>query len=276
MTKIYSLLVDDFIIYDSRVGAALGLLVVRYCQAQNLSTIPPLLRFPWAPANETNTVAPKNRNPSIGNLCIGQIRRAEEHVRWNLRASWLLRELVGKSQQFSEQGNSLRALEAALFMIGYDLGNSEERPPEKEEDAVYPLTTHGKGNSFRVDFNPQRHALIFSYPTKSNGKQRTPDEFALDQIQKICAYLERQFNGAEFPLANNVERLGKKTEKPGLGMAIRTIPESVTKAQASSYLGPYLEEVGVLNLVDPRPAKWILAVTPRDAVAAILDYNQQG
>ena len=31
-TKIYSLYIDDFIIYDSRVGAALGFLVRCYCE----------------------------------------------------------------------------------------------------------------------------------------------------------------------------------------------------------------------------------------------------
>lgn len=33
MTKVYSLLADSLIIYDSRVAAALGWIVVKYCQA---------------------------------------------------------------------------------------------------------------------------------------------------------------------------------------------------------------------------------------------------
>ncbi len=63
MTKIYSLLVDDFIIYDSRVGAALGLFVVSYCQAQGLSTIPPSLRFPWTAAQRNEHLGPQEQKP---------------------------------------------------------------------------------------------------------------------------------------------------------------------------------------------------------------------
>jgi hypothetical protein len=68
MTKVYSLLLNDFIIYDGRVGAALGCLVVRYCQDSGLTAIPSLIRFPWSPGKEANPVNPKNRNPSTGEL----------------------------------------------------------------------------------------------------------------------------------------------------------------------------------------------------------------
>jgi len=56
-------------------------------------------------------------------------------------------------------------------------------------------------------------------------------------------------------LANDVQRLGNNNEKAGLGMAIRMLPQEVSKAQAAFYLGPYLEKVGVFKLIVPRPAR---------------------
>ena len=262
-SKIYSLLLNDFVIYDSRVGAALGYLVVQYCQEHCLGSIPKLLQFPWRSAKEVKTARPKNRNPSIGPLIFQQISNHGEYALWNLRASWLLKEVVSDSKHFSGEDDPLRALEAALFMIGYDLGGRIKAPKvtrkticQKESARDdYPLTTHGKGYAFRVDYSSPRSSLIFSYPLKSNGRRRSPDEFSLFDIKNVCIYLQNNFKSSAFPLANNVQLLGSMSEKPGLGMAIRTLPETVLKAQAASYLGPYLEEIGIFKLVSPRPAK---------------------
>jgi len=54
MTKVYSLLIDDFIIYDSRVAAALAWLAKRWWTidcGQPAHTLPQLLRFACLPAN---------------------------------------------------------------------------------------------------------------------------------------------------------------------------------------------------------------------------------
>ena len=280
MTKIYSLLLDDFIIYDGRVGAALGYLVSRYCLDRGLTSIPSLIRFPWSPGKETNSANPKNRNPSSGDLQIESISSPAEHARWNLRASWLLKEVAGQSSKFSGLGESLRALEAALFMIGYDLG-SQAKPQVSGSDkkglvadnAKYPLITHGKGHRFRADYDASKESITFSYPLKENGRQREDDIFTLNEIQRITVYLKNQFAGNSFPLANDVRRLGDNNERAGLGMAIRTLPQKVSKAQAASYLGPYLEKVGVFKLIVPRPAEWKLIVEPDEVIEMIKSYH---
>ena len=125
-TKIYSLLFDNLIIYDSRVGAALGLLVKNYCISNNLPGIPASLLFSWAPGNEgSNQINPKNRNPGVIN---GQVfpnfsNRPHIQTQSMLRASWLIEKLVSENQQIPGDNISekMRAIEAALFMIGYDL-----------------------------------------------------------------------------------------------------------------------------------------------------------
>lgn len=128
----------------------------------------------------------------------------------------------------------------------------------------YPLRTHGKGYPFRVDYMKESRRLVFSYPVKLNGNRRLRDIFTLAQIARVCRYLKNYFDISPFPLANSVDKLGKKNEKPGLGMAILSVSGNVTHGQTSSYLGPYLESLGIFKLVSELPAKWTLAVQPED------------
>jgi len=130
MTKVYSLLCDNFIIYDSRVAAALGWAIAKFCRETNRENIPKLLRFPWAPAKEaTDMQQPKCRNPSNGELRFSRLRPGRFHAIWNLKASWLLEKTlncVSSEHPFKKKvaGCPLRAVEAGLFMIGYDLPKS--------------------------------------------------------------------------------------------------------------------------------------------------------
>ena len=123
-TKIYSLLIDDFIIYDGRVGAALGLLVRKYCEEKGLRTIPPELLFAYGNSKD-NTVGVQNRrNPSQGIYKFPLLIANKKHTENNIRANWILKEILSKSvSKFStiEPQTRLRAFESALFMIGYDI-----------------------------------------------------------------------------------------------------------------------------------------------------------
>ena len=144
MVKLYSLLLDDFIIYDGRVGAALGLLTREWCLSTGRACVPDLLRFPWGkPKEEKDADQPKNRNPSTDGLRFPALRPqpkgAAFHALWTIRASWLLQAtLTENDSRFREAACPLRAFEAALFMIGYDLGggkgaNDRSGNPQREE-----------------------------------------------------------------------------------------------------------------------------------------------
>lgn len=131
MTKVYSLLCKDIIIYDSRVAAGLGWMVVKYCQEHDLSEVPEALCFPWAAAKEgKKSLAPKRRNPGTAKLKFKGLRSGRHHAMWNMRASWLLSAVLAhpgaagsRFHLVPSPNDPLRALEAALFMIGYDLGD---------------------------------------------------------------------------------------------------------------------------------------------------------
>lgn len=131
ITKVYSMVLENFIIYDSRVAAALGWLVAQFCRAGARELLDEL-RFPWMPAKEApGHKTPKNRNPSSHPREFPRMNNSpSRHAVWNLRASWVLQaelEEAGVSTRFNEvppDAAPLRRLEAALFMIGYDLGDS--------------------------------------------------------------------------------------------------------------------------------------------------------
>lgn len=126
-TKIYSLYIDNFIIYDSRVGAALGFLAGRYCEEKRLDKVPGLLRFAYG-----NSKGGTNRNPSTGNYTFPLLRNMgyyDNHIENNLKANWLLGEVLRRPSKFNDlpEKRRLRALEAALFMIGYEVPGKSEK-----------------------------------------------------------------------------------------------------------------------------------------------------
>jgi hypothetical protein len=134
-TKIYSLAFKDFIIYDSRVAAALGLMIVRYwvCYSAKLGVVGPI------PAELGLLCMPeyddRSRDPNANALSIGRFPKGSgmpsylEHLKSNVRANWILTAALRGSFFDSEVKTRphpypvepLRGLEAALFMIGYDL-----------------------------------------------------------------------------------------------------------------------------------------------------------
>lgn len=115
-TKIYALKYPNFIIYDSRVAAALGLLVRRYCEQFRLDEVPTNLAFNWS--------GTKKRNPSLGKYQFSRLNNdSKKHAEWNVKANWMLNAVVNRLGTFWDvpQNERLRALEAALFMIGYSV-----------------------------------------------------------------------------------------------------------------------------------------------------------
>jgi len=123
-TKIYSLLVDDFLIYDGRLGAALGLLVRGFCEQKKLDTIPEELHFNWGAGRESviNSKEKSRRNPSSDKYVFKSLHSPKTHLENNIRANWIVQEILYNTKSaFSslEASKQMRAFESALFMIGY-------------------------------------------------------------------------------------------------------------------------------------------------------------
>ena len=127
-TKLYSLIIDDFIIYDSRVGAALGLLIKQYLIENHIDKIPEVLNFAFGNARSTKSDSGKinRRNPGNKQYKFSTLTNDDKkHTLNNIYANWLIKELSDKSK-FKYENNSVRKLESALFMIGYSVREEEQ------------------------------------------------------------------------------------------------------------------------------------------------------
>jgi hypothetical protein len=128
-TKVHALILPDFVIYDSRVAAALAWLVKRWASQNRKSPIAQHLRFACMRA-KTTLARPKTRTPDRVTFpyfaATGHIRNHRRHATWNLRANWVLRQALDNAINGGGAGSainfqSVREVEAALFMIGENL-----------------------------------------------------------------------------------------------------------------------------------------------------------
>jgi hypothetical protein len=129
MTKIYAAAApDSLIIYDGRVGAALGLLARTWLLANAERTVPADLAFRWGPNTKTANQKDETRNPSRDLFIFTNLYTASsdiparnrewaELVRMSSRLLWATGEILGA------QGHTvtLSMLERSLFMLGYDV-----------------------------------------------------------------------------------------------------------------------------------------------------------
>ena len=122
-TKIYSLLIEDFIIYDGRVGAAFGYLVRLFLEDLSEDTLPNVLHFYYG-IEKGSTYANSRRNPSNMQYKFKRLsNNSLTHIDNNIRANWVSKH-IAQNSRFAKLENPVRALESALFMIGYDVSLS--------------------------------------------------------------------------------------------------------------------------------------------------------
>ena len=126
-SKLYSLLVDGFPIYDSRVACALASLVRLFCEETGRAEVPVSLAFGIPPSQ-----GKVNRNPSCECLVFPRIwwseRGPRRYAESNVMAAWLL-DALSAQPPFSDEWEPQRALQSAMFMIGYAI------PALLEQDA---------------------------------------------------------------------------------------------------------------------------------------------
>jgi len=124
-TKYYSLACKDVIIYDGRVGAALGLITKEFCKEKDIYRVPSELNFRWGPARNSEV----NRDPSESNYKFIKFNANDrEHAESNIRANWIIVEALERAKRkkpditwASDKEIDIRMIEAALFIIGYSL-----------------------------------------------------------------------------------------------------------------------------------------------------------
>lgn len=134
MTKVYAAADEQnqIVMYDGRVGAALGLIVRRMLEEREETLIPDGLNFRWgAPASNKarglQTRDPSSRKltflqlPNTSNKNDADLTRAILSKTTNLLCKIIVDKLKSKGQIVKSSD-----IERALFMIGYDVRSSEQ------------------------------------------------------------------------------------------------------------------------------------------------------
>ncbi|MDY0748737.1 hypothetical protein SNE35_29835 [Paucibacter sp. R3-3] len=122
-TKFFALGCAGSIIYDGRVGAALGLIVRMYCERERLASVPVELEFRWGAQVSAGKTQPLPRNPSAGPFAFPALNTSDRvWAKWNIQANWILcKALRGVSAEWCAPPDGLRRVEAALFTLGYQV-----------------------------------------------------------------------------------------------------------------------------------------------------------
>ena len=107
----------------------------------------------------------------------------------------------------------------------------------------FPFTTCGASGK-AVAFRYYKLAGTIIIKNAKGAEHR----FTQAKIDEIVSSLFNQFWMNWFPLANDIRTLNNLTERPGLGMTILSAyPRNTAQAQAASYLGPILVDMGILR-----------------------------
>lgn len=150
LTKIHALLDGNGSpIYDTRVGAAIGLLYNLYREQRGPEKCKRALSFPWGPARGDQI-----RNPhDLGYQQSKQFYLNLKHHEWaqtQLQLGWLLNQLLKQNSELLKNEGTIsdrtHALEAALFVIGYDLrcfGVIAENSKTKTKHHMNSTSYHG-------------------------------------------------------------------------------------------------------------------------------------
>ncbi len=279
MSKVYSLVCDGFAIYDSRVAAALCRAVVLFCRETGRDCVPADLNFPWAAAKTSpNAVNPPLRNASQDEYTFQRLVRGRPYVAWNTKVSWLLSAIAShRSTQDSafarldSTAQRLRAMEAALFMFGYDLVDRPNRgqgagaaslmrvisdgPSHDQgsltEDGWAQCKTTARGKPFEYRLVPEAGGIH----TRDVG-ENTLLHFSDEELNRTLQALLRDFGDLPFPLANSVDGVPKGKVPNGLGVAFWK--ETGKSAGHTSRLAAVLQCIEVFKACEnaPTPAKY--------------------
>ena len=122
LSKIYSLMVDDLPIYDSRVACALISFVYLYAAERSYVRLPPTLVFRYPPSRS----ADRYRNP-FGFPMLRSMPR--QYAESNLMAAWVLKALCAVGGDFISipEKSRMLAVQSAMFMLGYSALDESRR-----------------------------------------------------------------------------------------------------------------------------------------------------
>ena len=126
LTKVHAFYsAEGLPIYDSRVSAAVAALVEFWRRSSGTHHLPDTLSFPLAGGSQKpqhKLACLFDQPPSPGTLLYTSQSTPQRWAGAKVRLAWVMAETLRKTPSlFSGQPDRMRAMEASLFMVGYDL-----------------------------------------------------------------------------------------------------------------------------------------------------------
>lgn len=179
LTKVHALYADDGLpIYDSRVAAAIASLVELWRDMNGLCSngLPQALIFPATlPTRTVTRLFPCAQNPGV--MAYGASGTAAEWSGAKIRLGWLLQLVLSKNpslfKHMASMPEKMRAFEACLFMIGYDVMCLDHpRAPGRHQ------TDLRRSKSTKIP-EARSETPSAETPKRTIGTLKTPDEGAI-------------------------------------------------------------------------------------------------
>lgn len=135
-SKVYSLTcATPFLIFDSRVSAALQFLAGIFSIKEKFTEIPSCLQFP-ALESRSEEASRQFKLKNYEFKILSLYRKEFKHAIWNLQTNWIIEKVIEKmTSEFCGYNQSsveqkfyfARSIEAGLFMLGYDLNTLKDQ-----------------------------------------------------------------------------------------------------------------------------------------------------
>ena len=244
-TKIYSLLLDDFIMYDSRVAAALCMLVGLFAQDIGLLSLPGELRFCQLAHRATVDRSPPYLREQFPMARYGN----DQHLRSNIMANWILTEALRvRPSRFTllrPSNRSLWALQSALFMIGYETLPNKTLAPNRPKAKL----SSGEGKTNLSPLSGRGEPIQVTYQDGIRQIRWGSVQFHLPDVL-VNEILHDFFRDptAWYPLGTSM------TNPPtsGLGAFVRSRVRSLTSRHATAIAAVMVHE-GLLEWRGAKP-----------------------
>ena len=268
LTKIYAFLDANSVIADGRAFAALCLIAKASLESNGYDQVVKELDFT---VDRSTTVKRRKRDPSKENFKFSTKTTGYPHAIANLHTNWILGTIAADPEvqtwlNVNTTEQTIRKIEAGLFMIGKDISQISVNLPERQEPTTdinlhKPEENDNIARVADVEEIPNNEGFTngpspkrFTYHTTDalliieRGREcHIRNEFSGVELIHVLTSLRYEFGNDYFYLANNVATVSFADAMRGLGKTIYELTGNPSAAQAASQLAPLLHSAGIFQ-----------------------------
>ena len=204
------------------------------------------------------------RNPNSDIYKFSKLDRGKIHIECNLKANWLLKEVLN----FPEcQFKDMRSLEAALFMIGYAIPKEQEQQTLK----TYRIMKLAEALSLRADL--QKRISQLEVRLKNNARIQEGEEPAEDP-RGLMDELNNNLNDLE-TLIFRINRTNMATLAEGTSLTEMIAKKDILALRISVLRSVTQSATGSLERYSANEIRYVRTINVADLQKEIDSYSKQ-